>query len=142
MDLSVHTVGTYTPQDNSWLDSAEETDTGVPVTLDVSKFDASQYANGFIPSGCVVGLVGGVDPGVDVGGPYDDDATDGREVASGVLFGDVKVRAGATKVFGTLLRSGRIRPNRLPFQAGQTGGGFLDAAAKTDLGSSFKYRTV
>lgn len=142
MDLTVRTVGDYTPEDNSWLDSQEETDTGVPVTLDLTKFDASQMANGFIPSGCVVGLVGGTDPGTQVGGSYDDTATDGREVAAGVLFGDVKVNAGSTKAVGTLLRSGRIRPNRLPFQAGQTGGGFLDAAAKADLGDKFLYRTV
>lgn len=141
MDISVRTTN-YNVDDHSWLDSAEETDAGVPVTLDLTKFDASQYVDGFIPSGCVVGLVGGADPGTQLGGPYDDLAVDGREVARGVLFGAVKVNAGSTRAVGTLLRSGRIRPNKLPFQAGQVGAGFLDAAGQADLAANFLFRTA
>jgi hypothetical protein len=142
MDLTVRTVGTYTPEDFSWLDSEKDTRHAVPITLDLSTFNAAQYANGFIPAGCVIGLIGGTDPGTQTAGPYDDTATDGRQVAAGFLFGDVKVNAGSAKAVGALLLSGRVRPNRLPFQSGQAGRGYLDANGKTDLGTSFKYRTV
>lgn len=142
MDISVRSTS-YGAGDNSWLDSTNEgVKSAKPVTLDISKFNAAQYANGYLPSGTVLGLVGGTDPGTQTAGPYDDTATDGREVAAGFLLGDVHVRSGATKVAGAILRGGEINPNRLPFQDGQAGAGFLDAAGIADLEANFRFRTA
>lgn len=142
MDISVRTTS-YGTGDNSWLDSTEEgVKSAKPITLDVSKFDASQYANGYIPSGTVLGLVGGTDPGTQTAGPYNDTASDGREVAAGFLLGDVHIASGATKVAGAILRTGEVNPNRLPFQSGQTGRGYLDTNGRADLAANFRFRTA
>lgn len=139
MDISPVTT-TYTPEDNSWLDSEHGTKAAKPVTLSLAAFNAAQYSNGKIPSGCVLGII----TASGLYGPYDDTAGDGRAVARGFLLGDVKVATGKTtgNLGGAMLRRGEVKTNRLPFQSGQTGRGYLDANGQTDLAGHFLFRTA
>jgi hypothetical protein len=91
----------------------------------------AHYPNGYIPSGTVIGKVtsGGLF------GPYDDNASDGRQTAYGITYGDVRaVRQNgttATKVStGAVVSDAIIASSKLPFQAGP---GSIDANGKTDL---------
>lgn len=137
MDLTPQKT-TYVLDDNSWLDSKHGTDAGEPVTLDLSTFDATQFANGFIPSGCCLGLI----TATGFYGPYDDTAVDGRAVYVGQLYGGVKVNAGSTKAGGMLLKHCFVKENKLPFQTGQTGRGYIDANGKTDAKGAIFFRTA
>lgn len=139
MDISPTTTN-YGVEDNSWLDSEHGVKAAKPITLDLALFDATQYADGKIPSGCVLG----VDTASGLYGPYDGADDGGRETAVGFLLGDVRVAAGKTtgNLGGTILRRGEVKPNRLPFQSGQTGGGFLDSGGQTDLAAHFLFRTA
>ena len=119
---------TIQAENRSWLRGPHGTEPGANpnVTLDVSKFTAgTHYPNGFIPSGIVLGKItaGGKY------GPYDKDATDGRQVAAGFLFGSLTID-GATVVAGGLVLHGFVNPAKLPLQSGT---GALDAAARTAL---------
>ncbi|WP_052280796.1 head decoration protein [Nocardia vulneris] len=82
----------------------------------------SHYPNGFIPSGVVLGKV----TATGRYGPYDNSASDGREVAAGHLFSSLSV-TGLTTVGGALVVHGFVREAKLPTNHG------LDANAKTDL---------
>jgi hypothetical protein len=115
-----------------------------PVTLDLTTFDASQHANGFIPSGCALALItAATTGGATVVGPYDDTAVRRpRRPLYGHLFGGVKVNAGSTKVGGVVLRHCFVKENKLPFQSGQTGRGYVDANGKTDVKGAIFYRTA
>jgi hypothetical protein len=142
MDLKPQ-VTTYALDDKSWLDSQHGTDSGEPVTLDLTTFDASQYTNGFIPSGTLLGLItASTTGGATVVGPYDDTATDGRQTLYGPLYGPVKVNTGSIKAGGTVLRHCFIKENKLPFQSGQTGRGYIDANGKTDVKGAIFFRTA
>ena len=101
------------------------------MTLDISKFVAgTHYPNGYIPSGTVIGLV----TATGLYGPYDPDGNDGRETASGILFGSLPVRTGSTKVGGAQVVHGFVAETKLPFASAAVGTeGRLDAAAKADL---------
>lgn len=142
MDLTPQ-VTTYAIDDNSWLDDRHGTDTGRPCTLDLTTFDASQKVNGFVPSGCALGIITASSTGnALVLGPYDDTAVDGRAVLYGHLFGGVKVNAGSTKAGGVVLRHCFVKTNKLPFQTGQTGRGYVDAAGIADVKGAIFYRTA
>jgi hypothetical protein len=142
MDLTPQKT-TYVLDDNSWLDSQHGTEAGEPVTLDLTTFDATQHANGFIPSGTVVALItAATTGGATVVGPYDDTAVDGRATVYGVLYGGVKVNSGSTKAGGTVLRHCFVKENKLPFQSGQTGRGYIDANGKTDVKGAIFFRTA
>jgi len=138
MDIAPRT-STYQVDDNSWLGSSHGTDEPEPVTLDLALFDASHYENGFIPSGCAIAKAASA-----LYGPYDDTEDDGREVFVGHLWGGVHVHAGLTtgRLGGAMLTHGRVKENRLPFQAGQTGGGFIDAGARADAAGRIRYVTA
>jgi len=88
------------------------------------------YANGYIPSGTVLGKV----TATGLYGPYDSSAGDGRATATGILFADCRVvrqnGTTATKVGSSQLVRGDVRVSKLPFQAGA---GAIDSDAKTDL---------
>lgn len=115
-------------ENRSWLASEHGTDHKPSVTLDVSKFvQATHYPKGYIASGTVVGKV----TATGLYGPYDKDATDGREVAAGHLFNSVSV-VGDTKVGNAILVHGFVTEAKLPTNHG------LDAGAKTAL-SLIKY---
>lgn len=116
-------------ENRSWLVSQHGTEPGATpsVTLDVAKFTAAtHYPKGYIPSGIVLGLV----TATKLYGPYDKDATDGRQTAAGHLFSSLGVKAGATKIGGARLVHGFVNPAKLPLT---TGTGALDAAARTTL---------
>ena len=87
-------------------------------------------ANGFIPSGCVLGQV----TATQLYGPYDDTASDGRQTATHVLWNDVRaVRENGTtasKVGGAGMVRGDVSVSKLPFQSGA---GAIDANGKADL---------
>lgn len=139
MDLALTTTS-YTLDDNSWLDSRHGTDEGRPITLNLALFDASQYVNGFIPSGTALAEVGTSG----LFGPYDDSKANGQETLKGHLLGGVRVAAGKTtgNLGGTLFRHGAVKENRLPFQSGQAGRGYVDANGKADVAGRIIYRTA
>lgn len=131
-DISVVTTQ-YQSENRSWLLSEHGTEPGTTpgVTLDISKFDsATHYPNGYIPSGVVIGLI----TATGLYGPYDPDGSDGRETATGILFGSLPVRTGSTKVGGAQVVHGFVAESKLPFASAAVGTeGRLDAAAKVDL---------
>lgn len=127
-DISVKKTS-YQVENRQWLASPHGTDPGAnpSVTVDVSLFtEGTHYPNGFLPSGCVLGQVtiGGLY------GPYDDAATDGREVAAGLLFSSLELKD-RVKVGGAIVTHGFVTESKLPFSGATTGA--IDAAGKADL---------
>lgn len=119
------TKTTYQSENRSWLASPHGTEPGAnpSVTLDVSKFTAgTHYPNGYIASGTVLGKV----TATGLYGPYDNAATDGREVAAGHLLASLNVGT-LTEIGGAILIHGFVTEAKLPANHG------LDANAKTDL---------
>lgn len=136
--LAIETTS-YQVEKRDWLSSNFGTDEPRSITLDVSKFTAAtHYPNGFLLSGIVLGPVTAT-PGMF--GPYDNAASDGREVAAGILFSSVKVNAADTTVdvTGAMMEMGLIVQAKLPIANAATGGGFIDANGKTDLAGWFKF---
>ncbi len=130
MDLQPRTE-IYVQDDRSWLDSEHGTDATVSVTLDVAQFvEATHFPNGFIPSGTPLGVV----TATGLAGPYDNAAGDGRGTLIGHLYAQVKVKKGATRIGGALLRHGFIKRNKLPFP--------VDAAGEADVKGFIGYRTA
>ena len=127
----------YQVEKRSWLRSLHGTDYTPSVVLDISTFNTAQYANGYIPSGTILGVItASTTAGVTVVGPYDDTATDGRQTAAGILFASCKVPSMSdnTKDPGAaMLVHGFVKESKLPFASGQAGRGYIDAAGKTDL---------
>lgn len=125
------------PENLSWDLSNPEVPYVEGGTLDVSLFNAGQhYANGYIPSGTILGQV-------TVGGklgPFLAGAADGRQTAVGILRASVQVIQpvnGALKtVIGVaVLKSfGVVSIAKLPLTAtGAPLGGFYAAAVATTL---------
>ena len=133
-DISMQTTN-YQVGSKQWLLSPL-TEIGFKknITLDTSKFIAgTHYPNGFIPAGTVIGQV----TSTKLGGAYDNTtpATDGRQVAYGILAEDARVvqqnGQTSTKVATAVIVMGAaVAVGKLPFQSGQ---GSIDAAAKTAL---------
>lgn len=132
-DISVVTTASQV-ENRSWLLSGPE---GVgpgwtpSVTLDISKFvQGTHYPNGYIPSGIILAKV----TATGLYGPYDNTASDGREIEAGdrlgLLFGSLPVRPGATKVGGAIVVHAAVDAAKLPFQSGA---GALSADARTGL---------
>lgn len=128
-DISMQTTS-YQVGNRQWL--LAEPDVKLNVTLDPSTFTAAtHYPNGFLPSGTVVGIVttGGL------AGPYDDTASDGRQTAYGITYGDARfVRqdgSTAAKVgISVVVYDAIVSAGKLPFQSGS---GSIDANGKADL---------
>jgi len=133
-------IGLFSQQFNTpnrlWLldDHGTEYMPGVPI--DLTLFNAGQhYANGYIPSGTVLGKVtaGGKY------GPYLDAASDGRQTAVGITFNDISVYAPGTATLLTavacpILLHGFVNAANLPFTSGNAAtGGYLDANGQADL---------
>jgi hypothetical protein len=121
---------TFQVANRQWLKSQHGTDYTPGVTLDVSKFtDSTHYPNGFIPNGTALGKV----TASGLYGPYDNSANDGREVFTGLLYGDCRVTrqngSAATRVGSGQLIHGFVEQAKLPFQSGA---GSVDSSAKTD----------
>ncbi|MFJ6636561.1 head decoration protein [Streptomyces sp. NPDC091376] len=124
MDLSLK-VESFTQDRRDWLGSAHGTDAPVSVTLDVSKFTANtHYPSGYIKSGIPLGKV----TASGKYGPYDNAASDGREVCVGFLFTAQDVdarRVASTSVVGSMLIHCFIREAKLPVT--------IDANGKADV---------
>lgn len=118
----------YQVEKRSWLLGPVGTEPGQTpsITLDLAAFATNRYPNGFIPSGTVLGKI----TTSGLYGPYDNAATDGTEVARGLLFSSIHVPAATGKVGGALLKAGNIDATKLPFTSGK---GSFDANAITDL---------
>jgi hypothetical protein len=124
MDLSIETTTVTGLEDRSWLGSAHGSDSTQSCTLDAALFTAGiHYPNGEIRSGTVLGRV----TATGLYGPYDNAVVDGREVAAGLLFNTVRVRAADARIGAPILEHGRVRVANLPANHG------LDAAARADL---------
>jgi hypothetical protein len=55
MDISVRPVGTWVPEDRSWLGSRDGTEVTQSITLDTSAFvEATHYPDGYLKSGTVL----------------------------------------------------------------------------------------
>ncbi|MBI2702110.1 MAG: head decoration protein [Mycobacterium sp.] len=127
-DISVHS-SSYQVEDRSWLVGTHGVDVTPGITLDISKFTkATHFPNGYIPSGTLLGKVtsGGLY------GPYDNAASDGREVAAGILFSSVRAIDTNTgnnlaKVGGARFIHGLVNTAKLPANSG------IDANGKADL---------
>ncbi|ANA86363.1 head decoration [Gordonia phage OneUp] len=100
------------------------------ITLDLSKFvKGTHYPKGFVPSGIPLGKI----TATGLYGPYDNSATDGREVCAGFLWAhtDDVVDANGKTTAALWFGPGAIQENELPVT--------IDAAGKTDLASWFKF---
>lgn len=130
MDISLRTEA-WTVEDRSWLGSRDGTDVTETITLDTSTFTAgTHYPNGYVPSGTVVGKI----TASGLYGPYNDAATDGRQVAVGFLFNSEQMRASGPNVGAALLWRGSILASKLPAASG------LDTAGKADLAAKFRIK--
>lgn len=134
MSIAVTSVG-YQVDNRSWDLSPTGNGPGEnpTITLDVSAFTlATHFPNGYIPSGVVLGKL-------TAGGkyvPYVDAAVDGSGTAAGFLAYAVKIPNTADLTVdapAALKVAGFIDPAKLPIANAATGGGFLDAAGRTDL---------
>lgn len=127
-DISVRSSN-YQVEDRSWLVGQHGVDITPGITLDIAKFTkATHYPNGYIPSGTIVGKV----TASGLYGPYDNAASDGREVAAGVLFSSVRAVDPNTgnalaKVGSARFIHGAVNTAKLPANSG------IDANGKTDL---------
>lgn len=121
MDLSL-TTETFQQDDQRWLASKHGADTAQPVTLSVSHFTVT---NGYIPSGVV--LAAYADGSY---GPYVTAAGDSSATAVGILLEAVKVKSGATKVVGAMVKHCFIDTTHMPVASGN---GAWDTAAHADL---------
>lgn len=130
-DISVSSTS-YQSQRRDWLLSQWGQGPGEnpSCTVDVSTFTAgTHYPNGYIPAGTHLGKITDASTGQRlVVGPYDNGASDGREVCIGFLHSDVKVPnpLDTTKdAGGAVVACGFIKLSKLPFT--------LDANGQADL---------
>ena len=117
----------FQAEDRSWLKGPHGVEPGTTptVTLLTSLFDAEDhYPSGYIPSGIVLGEV----TATGVYGPYDPDATDGRETAKYLLFGSLTVDG--DRVAGAGVAHAFVTADRLTIASGP---GSLDADAREAL---------
>jgi hypothetical protein len=129
------TVETFGNEDQSWLGSAHGTDATKTATLAVSLFTAGvHYPSGYFPSGLSLGKVTANNANKGLYGPYDNTATDGREVYAGPLFTTIRAPRGTvtstTRVQGAILKHGSVRVSRLPIPAEIDAGARADAAGR------------
>lgn len=108
--------------DKSWLGSRHGIGECASVTLDKSLFtQGTHYPDGYFKSGIKLAKI------TESGkyGPYDNAASDGREVFVGVLYAPVPVPATDIDPVGAMLDHGKVVNSRLV-------GGALDAAGMAD----------
>lgn len=124
--------------DKSWIRMRMGLASMLPITLDISSFDAEHVAAGYLPSGILLAKI----TASGLYGPYQDAALDGRQTLAGHLFEEVKVVALATDpdCGAALFWTGVVRESRLPSFTG-TGNlkGEIDAAGKIDVASWIRY---
>lgn len=131
-DISVQS-SSLLDEDRSWLASAHGTDATRTVTLDLSKFTKNtHYPAGLLRSGTALGRVSASGKY----GPYDDAASDGRQVMVGHLFSTVDLQAATlpSYVGAALLEHGLVLETLLPTNHG------VDANGKADVAGRIVYR--
>lgn len=127
-NIAVRNTGVFTVEDRSYVYADPGVYTRATITLDISKFVAgTHYPNGYIKSGTVLGKV----TATGKYGPYDNTASDGREVAAGLLWDSVTPTS--TEEAAPLWFTGFVKESKLPAAHG------LDSAAKVDLNAWFKF---
>lgn len=137
--IDVQTLGDRNADSQAWIANRKGMDTCRPITLDLALFAAAHHADGFIPSGTLLGKVTTAVNGVNLYGPYDPAAGDGRDVNAGHLFDSVQMEAGDTHhAAAALFWEGIVRTAKLPAFAG-TVAGELDANGRTDVAAHIRY---
>ncbi|MCA1185713.1 head decoration protein [Saccharopolyspora sp. 6T] len=113
MDLKLSTES-FAADDQSWLGSRDGVEYAHSVTLNTSSFTAgTHYPNGFFPSGLPLGRI----TASGLAGPYDSEATDGRENFIGFLLFSLRTpKDGTSPVVGAVLERGRVVVDRLPVE--------------------------
>jgi hypothetical protein len=115
-DFSVKTT-TTSDADHRWLRSKHGVDNAVPVTIgrDLLKAGVHYDSNGLVPAGLPLGKL----TGQASYGPFDSEATDGRQFLAGFLLEPVQLEADFTGVTsvqlsGAMLVHGIIDPVFVP----------------------------
>lgn len=135
--IATSSEGFNKASDKSWIRMRMGLDSMLPITLDISTFDAEHIAQGYLPSGIALGVI----TASGKYGPYNNAALDGTQTLVGHLFEEVKVTALTDPDCGAaLFWTGVVRENRLPAFTG-TGNnkGEVDAAGKVEVTSWIKY---
>lgn len=135
VDITLQPTETWVAENRSWLGSRDGTEVTQSITLATETFtEATHFADGYVPSGTVLGQITAVGATQGMFGPYDNAASDGRQTAVGFLFTSVKMRTGGPNVGGAIHWRGVIRSAKLPANSG------LDANGRTDLAAKFWIR--
>ena len=133
-DISVTSTTSRRAPGRLWLGSPHGVDAPIHVTFDFATFTHANFtATGQIQNGCLLGKI----TASGKYGPYDPDATDGRQAAAAVALNDNTIPANTAAVVtdAALVHCG-VRVASLPIK---TGPGSLDANARTDLKSVVFY---
>lgn len=138
MDLAVRSYGPWSPENFSWLGSAHGTDSTDTITLVKSLFAAKSYYTGkqLIPGGVALAKITAVGATQDMYGPYDPDATDGRQTMVGHLFGTKSVAGAGLYLGAALLVHGKVRLSKLAAITADHG---VDAAGQADVAGRIIY---
>src|SRR3954468_9302311 len=111
-DISIRTGKTYVNEDQRWIGAGgiRALSDADSITLARSLFDfVSNFPNKVLPSGVVLGKVTSAGATLNMYGPYDDAATDGRQVAVGFLAVSVPIDANSTgNMVGPLYWKGEV----------------------------------
>ena len=122
-DIGITTTS-YQTEKRSWMLSQWGQGPGENpnIVLDKSAFTSgTHYPNGYFPSGLPLGKI----TATGLYGPYDDAASDGRQVCAGFLHSSVKAPDTDRDPAGALVVAGFIRLSKLPVS--------LDANGQADL---------
>lgn len=115
MDLSIRR-DRVAGQDYSWAASAHGFDATRSGTIDFSTLDAeTHYPDGHIESGFAVGFINATGKF----GPYDNGASDGRQVFYGFVVDSHTV--GEADISVSILEHGKVYNDRLPFPLDNAG---------------------
>jgi hypothetical protein len=138
MDLAVRSYGPWSPENFSWLGSAHGTDSTQTITLVKSLFSAKSYYtdNQIIPGGVAIGQVTSGGATQYMYGPYDNAASDGRQVMVGHLFGTKSVTGSGLYIGAALLVHGTVRLSKLAAITADHG---VDSNGQTDVAGRIIY---
>ncbi|MBM4707924.1 head decoration protein [Rhodococcus hoagii] len=127
-NIAVRLTGQFTAENRSYVYQDPGVWTRGSITLDIAKFDkAKHYPDGYIKSGTLLGKI----TATGLYGPYDKDATDGRQTPEGFLWDSTTVTS--DRESAPLWFFGAIKASKLPANSGVT------AEAKTALAAWFKF---
>ncbi len=99
------------------------------VTVDTALFPAGAKANGYVPSGVLLGRV----TATGLYGPYDSAATDGRQTLRGILFQAIDTHNGDQQFGTAILVHGYVFGRKLP------GGAAAATAVEANLKAVYVY---